>query len=339
MKKELFNEEFDDEFKYPLYANALENEGLLGYYKEYKYDSNTITVTARGNIGYATVRKNKFNAIGRLIMLTAKDDLNMDFFTEYINSNVKVHIESTGVPQLTAPSLKINKLNYPNLNEQNKISDFLIMINKKIELLEKKHQYYQNFKKYLMQQIFTQKLRFSNEDWDSEKLGKLCKITMGQSPSSKNYSEDSKDTVLIQGNADIVGGKIVPRVYTSQITKTSKSGDIILTVRAPVGDLAINDFYACIGRGVCSIEGDKFIYYSLQSLKEKHVWERYSQGSTFESINSNDLTNLKVNLPSQFEQKKIVSILSNVDNKIELLHQNINDVKKFKDGLLQQMFI
>ena len=159
MKKELFNDELTDEFKYPLYANALENEGLLGYYKDYKYESNSITVTARGNIGYATVRKNKFSAIGRLIILTAKINLNMNFFEEYINNNVKVHIESTGVPQLTAPSLKINKINYPNLNEQNKISNFLTRLNKKIELLEKKHQCYQDFKKYLMQQIFTQKLR------------------------------------------------------------------------------------------------------------------------------------------------------------------------------------
>ena len=68
MKKELFNEEFTDEYKYPLYANALENDGLLGYYKEYKYNPNSITVTARGNIGHATARKNKFNAVGKIFI-------------------------------------------------------------------------------------------------------------------------------------------------------------------------------------------------------------------------------------------------------------------------------
>ena len=205
MKKELFNEELNDKFKYPLYANALENEGLLGYYKEYKYDSNTITVTARGNIGHATVRKNKFNAIGRLIMLTAKDDLNMDFFAEYINSNVKVHIESTGVPQLTAPSLKINKLNYPNLNEQNKISDFLIMLNKKIALLERKHLKYQDFKKYLMQQIFTQKSRFNFDDnLEIVKLSELTdKISSGKTNLKKSNEENGK--YPIYGSRGIIG--------------------------------------------------------------------------------------------------------------------------------------
>ena len=86
-------------------------------------------------------------------------------------------------------------------------------------------------------------MRFIEETWSSEKLGNLCKITMGQSPSSKNYSKNSNDTILIQGNADLISGKIVPRIYTSEITKLSYPGDIILTVRAPVGDLAINELY------------------------------------------------------------------------------------------------
>ena len=160
------------------------------------------------------------------------------------------------------------------------------------------------------------KLRFVEDNWDSKKLGNLCKITMGQSPSSSNYSENEDDTILIQGNADLINGKVVPRIYTSEITKISKPGDIILTVRAPVGDLAINEFNSCIGRGVCSIEGNKFIYYFLQSLKNKHVWERLSQGSTFESINSNDIKNLNVKIPSKKIQKSISSFLTIIDNKI-----------------------
>ena len=154
-----------------------------------------------------------------------------------------------------------------------------------------------------------------DEIWDFKKLGNLCKITMGQSPSSSNYSENKDDTILIQGNADLINGKVVPRVYTSEITKISKPGDIILTVRAPVGDLAINEFDSCIGRGVCSIEGNKFIYYFLQSLKDKHMWEKLSQGSTFESINSNDIKNLKVKMPSNETQKLISSFLTSIDNK------------------------
>lgn len=161
---------------------------------------------------------------------------------------------------------------------------------------------------------------------------------MGQSPSSSNYSENKEDTVLIQGNADLINGEVVPRVYTSEITKTSKPGDIILTVRAPVGDLAINEFNSCIGRGVCSIEGDKFIYYFLQSLKDKHVWERLSQGSTFESINSNDIKNLKIKMPSEKTQKSISNFLTSIDIKIRLLEKKYDYYQDFKMYLMQQIF-
>lgn len=182
------------------------------------------------------------------------------------------------------------------------------------------------------------KLRFIEETWSSEKLGNLCKITMGQSPSSKNYSKNSNDTILIQGNADLISGKIVPRIYTSEITKLSYPGDIILTVRAPVGDLAINEFDSCIGRGVCSIKGNKFIYYYLESLKDKHVWERLSQGSTFESINSNDIKNLNLKIPSNSTQNHIINFFTAIDTKIELLQKKHGEYIRFKQYLMQNIF-
>ena len=161
---------------------------------------------------------------------------------------------------------------------------------------------------------------------------------MGQSPSSENYTEDSRDTVLIQGNADLINGKVVPRIFTSEITKLSYPGDIILTVRAPVGDLAINEFKSCIGRGVCSIKGNKFIYYFLQSLKDKHVWERLSQGSTFESINSNDIKNVNLKIPSKTTQESISDFLTLIDAKIELLEKKHESYIDFKKYLIQQIF-
>ena len=161
---------------------------------------------------------------------------------------------------------------------------------------------------------------------------------MGQSPSSSNYTENETDTVLIQGNADLINGKVVPRIYTTEVTKIANPGDIILTVRAPVGDLAINEFKSCIGRGVCSIEGNKFIYYFLQTLKDKHLWERFSQGSTFESINSNDIKNLNVKIPSEKTQKLISDFLTLIDNKISLLEKKYDNYQNFKKYLMQQIF-
>lgn len=123
-------------------------------------------------------------------------------------------------------------------------------------------------------------------------LEKFLKIIMGQSPDSANYTSNEQDTVLIQGNADLNGGRITLGIYTTQITKTCEAGDIILTVRAPVGDLAIANTRACIGRGVCAIKGDPYIYHYLEMIRDTDGWRKIIQGSTFESINSTDVKDL-----------------------------------------------
>ena len=265
------------------------------------------------------------------------------FITYYLNqkkNEIARFAQGVSIVHLYPKDFKSLKLKIPSINEQKKIIFLLEEVTKKETLLEKKYHHYQDFKKYLIQQIFTQKLRFKDDEiWKTVKLGDICNITMGQSPSSENYTENNSHTILIQGNADIIDGKIVPRVYTSEITKISKPGDIIMTVRAPVGDLAINEFESCIGRGVCSIEGNKFIYYLLQSLKDKHVWERLSQGSTFESINSNDIKNLKTSIPSKETQETIYLFLTEIDNKIDFFKIQYLMFQKFKKGLLQQMFV
>lgn len=184
------------------------------------------------------------------------------------------------------------------------------------------------------------KLRFQkfSGEWEGKKFGALFSVNMGQSPSSHNYTENSDDTILIQGNADLKHGKVTPRIFTKEITKISEPGDIILTVRAPVGDIAINNYFACIGRGVCSIKGDKFVYYLLDSLKEINVWKRLAQGSTFEAIGSSDIKNLKINIPNTTEQQKIASFLSKVDEKIEKLEKKQELWETYKKGMMQQIF-
>ena len=168
----------------------------------------------------------------------------------------------------------------------------------------------------------------------------MCDIIMGQSPSSENYTSNPNDTVLIQGNADLKNGKITPKIFTKEITKKSKLGDIILTVRAPVGSLAINNYEACIGRGVCLIRADnnEFLYYLLKRMKENHTWEKLSQGSTFESINSTDIKQLKIKIPSNEEQEKIANFLSFIDKQIGLLANKYNLYQNFKKGVIQQIF-
>lgn len=357
MKKELFNEEFIDEYKYPLYANALENEGLLGYYKEYKYNPNSITVTARGNIGHATARKNKFNAVGRLIILTPKEDLNIEFFTEYINNNVKIYIESTGVPQLTAPSLKINKLHYPTLNEQNKISNLLIMLNNKIELLGQKHQLYQYFKKYLMQQIFTQKLRFKSadgeqySDWKERNLYEFLTEHKLKSTGNEEVYSVSVHKGLVNQKEHL--GRDFSAPDTSKYNLV-KPGDIVYT-KSPTGDFPLGiikqsrvDKNVIVSPlyGVFTPETYALGYilndYFESNVNTHNYLHPIVQKGAKNTMNITNKTFLSKTLfvPTDVnEQQKIAECFSKVNDSIRNIEIQQNKVNEFKKGLLQQMFV
>ena len=230
----------------------------------------------------------------------------------------------------------------PLREEQEKIASFFSLIDKKIELQTEKVEELKNYKKGLMQKIFSQELRFKgfSGEWESKKIGSICEIIMGQSPSSACYNEDKIGLPLIQGNADIKNRKTFPRVYTSDITKTCDVGDIIMSVRAPVGAISKSLHHACIGRGVCSIkpkQNSEFIYQFLLNYENK--WSRISQGSTFESINSFDITSTNIVLPLKEEQEKIASFFSLIDKKLELEMEKLEQLQEYKKGLLQQMFI
>ena len=184
------------------------------------------------------------------------------------------------------------------------------------------------------------KLRFKEfkDEYISTSINNIAEITMGQSPNSVNYTSNTTDIILIQGNADLNNGKIQPRLYTTEITKMCEINDIIMTVRAPVGDLAITEYKACIGRGVCSIRGSKYLYYYLQNFKYNGEWKKLSKGSTIDSITSNDLKNINIILPDKFEQEKIANFLSLLDKKIELQKQKIDALKIYKIGLFNKIY-
>ena len=174
--------------------------------------------------------------------------------------------------------------------------------------------------------------------WEQRKLGEIAEITMGQSPSSKNYTDNPKDFILVQGNADLKNGAVVPRLWTKEVTKTAEANSIILTVRAPVGEVAISDYDVVLGRGVAGIKGNEFIYYVLLCLKEFHYWEKLSSGSTFDSINSNDIREILINIPSEKEQDAITSQLKGIDNLITLHQRKLNKLEKLKKAYLEELF-
>ncbi|HFR3671170.1 TPA: restriction endonuclease subunit S [Streptococcus suis] len=180
---------------------------------------------------------------------------------------------------------------------------------------------------------------FENADaWELRKLGEVAEIVMGQSPDSKNYTDNPLDNILVQGNADLRDGFVVPRVWTTQVTKTAEKGDLILSVRAPVGDVGRTNYNVVLGRGVAGIKGNEFIYHLLVKMKLFGYWTKLSTGSTFESINSDDIKNSIILFPTLPEQEAIGTFFSTLDRHITLHQRKLDKLKSVKQAYLSEMF-
>lgn len=168
------------DYPYPVYANALVNNGTYGYANYYKIDGDTFTVTGRGDVGHAVARHCMYVPIVRLLVCQPNMDDDVDFFAEQINYT-RVFIESTGVPQLTAPQLSKIKVKRPTLPEQRKIADLLSAVDAVIAAQQAEVDAWEQRKKGVMQKLFSQEVRFKADDgsdfpkWEEKTLGEYCK--------------------------------------------------------------------------------------------------------------------------------------------------------------------
>ncbi len=275
-----------------------------------------------------------------------------EFYFNYLLSKyerIRNWSNSAGQSNLSGALVKAIPILIPPLPEQQKIAKILSTWDKAISTTERLIENSTQQKKALMQQLLTGKKRLLNDEgkrfageWEDIKLSEIAQITMGSSPKSDAYNEIGDGLPLLQGNADIKNRKSVPRIYTAQITKECQIGDILFSVRAPVGTVALSNHHACIGRGIAAIKAKKsqsqdYLYQWLLSFESK--WERYSQGSTFEAVNSNDIKSLNLSIPNFKEQQKIATVLTNADKEIELLKQQLADLQQEKKALMQVLLM
>lgn len=153
------------------------------------------------------------------------------------------------------------------------------------------------------------------------KLGEIVDVIMGQSPKSEFYNTEEKGYPFLQGNRTF--GLKYPTfdIYTTVLTKLAKAGDIIMSVRAPVGDLNITPVDMCLGRGVCSLRmknGNQSYLFYMMKYYIPYLLQKES-GTVFGSVSKRDITELEVDIIEDVEkQKRIVSYLEMIDDKIEL---------------------
>ena len=346
-----------DGFPYPIYANAEKAKGLYGYSNLYKSEANVVTVAGRGvNIGIAHVRLEPFYPIVRLLVLNPIKDADVKFWENQLNQ-LNLFVESTGVPQLTAPQISSYKVKYPSKPEQQKIAAFLTAVDNKIEQLSKKQELLGEYKKGLMQQIFSQAIRFKADDgsefpeWKERRLGDVCsKAKSGGTPRSTTKEYYDGDIPFLAISDITRQGKYL----TSASKKISQLGidnsaswivpidTIIYSMYASVGFVSINKIPLATSQAVINLivkdgYSIEFIYYHL--IEVKKTIHKFIETGTQGNLNAQTVKSLILNIPSLPEQAKIANFLSSIDTKIEQVGKQLDESKQFKKALLQQMFV
>ena len=333
----------------------IDYESSQEYVSEVEYDKimrrgkpkiGDVIITTEAPLGnVATVDNESIALAQRVIKYRARDQkLNHEYLKYYLLSNKFQKILLDNSSGTTAQGIKGSILHTLPIiiatpTEQRAIAQTLSDVDGLIAALDRAIAKKRNIKTATMQELLTGKKRLPgfNEEWQVKRLGDIANITMGQSPSSQYYNSKEIGLPLIQGNADIKNRRAVIRNYTSEVTKKCYYGDIILSVRAPVGEVAKTNFDACIGRGVSAISyPNDFLYHYL--IFRESRWSKLSKGSTFDSINSTEIKSLEIKLPVDLkEQSAIASILSDIDAEIAALEKRRAKTKAMKQGIMQEL--
>ena len=314
-------------------------------------NENTILMSINGTIGNLAWNRGENLMLGKSAAYIEVSDFDKKFIYTYLQTRpVKDYylnsLTGTTIKNLGLKAIRNTNIYTPTIDEQAKIGVLFQNLDMTITLHQRKLAKLKELKKGYLQKLFPQnsekvpEFRFKgySDAWEKRKLGEVATITMGQSPDSKNYTLNPQDHILVQGNADIKNGWVEPRVWTTQITKIAKKGSVLLSVRAPVGEVSKTAFDVVLGRGVASVGQTDFLYQYLITLKINGFWLRYSTGSTFDSINSADIKDAIIFLPEKNEQSRIAKTLNCIDNLIAATQCKLDLLKKLKKGYLQKMF-
>lgn len=174
------------------------------------------------------------------------------------------------------------------------------------------------------------------------KLEEIVDVTMGQSPKSEYYNTEKNGYPFLQGNRTFGFKYPTFDTYTTVMTKSAKAGDVIMSVRAPVGALNITPVDMCLGRGVCSLRmknGNQSFLFYMMKYYISHLLKKES-GTVFGSVNRNDISGLEVDIPEDVEeQNKIARYLEMIDDKIELNNAINNNLDQQAQTLFKSWFV
>lgn len=322
--------------KYPVIANALTNKGIVGFYDDYKVKAPAVTVTGRGDVGYAVARHENFTPIVRLLTLQS-ENVDVDYLENQINS-MRILNESTGVPQLTAPQLGNYKVYHPEIEEQFAIGSLFRTLDDLLASYKDNLANYQFLKATMLSKMLPKagqtvpeiRLEGFEGEWENIRLGD-CAIIKGRlgwkSLKQEEYTEVGPSMIAGKHikNGVIDWGEVdhIPQWrYDESPDIMLEEGDIIFSKDGSLGNPALVSNLkgeATINSTMMLVRLDKevssqFFYHILtSSVFQKLIYLKVS-GSSIPHLFQADMQDFNFYAPSIEEQQAIGAYFSNLDN-------------------------
>ena len=339
------------EGQYPVIANALTGDGIVGYYdKEYRVNAPAVTVTGRGDVGHAKARLVNFTPVVRLLSVKSEHDV---FFLENAINTLKIVIESTGVPQLTVPQLAKYEVAFPRqLDEEEHIGAFFKQLDHLITLHQRKFEKLTNVKKSMLEKMFPQngssypEIRFKGftDPWEQRKLGEIGSVSMCRRIFKEQTSETGDIPFYKIGKFGADPDAFISRElfeeYKSKYPYPQK-GDILISASGSIGrtvEFAGNNEYFQDSNIVWLNHDERLSNPFLKCFYSVVKWAGI-EGSTIKRLYNDNILNTVICMPSVPEQKRIGLFFENLDNLITLHQRELEKLQNIKKSMLEKMFV
>ena len=337
---------------YPLYGSM----GIIGKSSSPTYEGKYILVARVGaNAGSINLVEDSFGVTDNTLVIENDSRIDTDFEYYLLKvANLNRYIFGSGQPLVTGSMLKALKVLIPSLPEQLKIASFFTAIDQKISQLKRKKTLLEQYKKGVMQKIFSQEIRFKDDNghefpkWEKKKLGELTYKTGKKNKGSTPYpiySINNREGFLPQGD-QFEGVDSNSRGYDISLYKIIEEKTFAYNpARINVGsigfsgdlkDVIISSLYVCF-KTKQGLE-DAYLHHYLKTFQFNKSVLQNVEGGVRDYLFYENFSNIKINLPSNKEQLKIANFLSAIDDKINHTQKQINKAEVWKKGLMQQMF-
>ena len=254
------------------------------------------------------------------------------------NTNVTGAVTGAVQPKISQSNMNALKISiHTSIAEQQKVASVLKRIDEKIEQNTRINNNLEQQAKAIYHQMF---IASSSPEWTQGTLSDIADITMGQSPSGSSYNEDGIGTVFYQGRAEFGYRFPTQRLCTTEPKRMARENDVLMSVRAPVGDLNVAREDCCIGRGLASIRSktnrQSFVLYTVFALQPE-LDKFNGEGTVFGSINRDSLNKMAIEIPTDDEMDRFESLVSPMDAQIRTNHEEILRLETIRDALLPKL--